>query len=448
MTRPTVLFFARGDQVDFFPLLTSDRYDSIFVTMTRAERALVESMGQTVSACFEEEYDGIEPAPVPQNYLLTSLVADRFLGRFGYEKRIEILGKEIAFWRTLLDRYRPVAVSNELIAIEISEVLMLECRERDIRYLAPMHAVFSDRFYWLPDPLSLSGELLPEVAAGPEAAAAARAYITAAMTKDYKPFYVKNLRGRRALRPLAIAFLKIGLWKYRKWLSGSGRRFIYEMYDDEYAKRIEIYLKGFFLKYDALEDIPADAEVIFYPLHQEPEATVSYNSEFYSNQAGTIENILKCLAPGQVLVVKEHPVDKGVLLQSRFWDVRRRHSALYYLPAEVPGRNVLARSRRVVTLTSTVGWEAALLGQRVYVLGKIFYDRLAGIDAIPNFPALRAALRRPADEGERLTVAAAEAFIARLAELSYPGNPFPHAGRSDRANAERIAFAIAEAAGL
>ena len=171
-------------------------------------------------------------------------------------------------------------------------------------------------------------------------------------------------------------------------------------------------------------------------------------SEFYSNQVATIENILKCLGPRQLLVVKEHPVDKGSLLRRKFWEIRSRNSGLYYLPAEVHGREVLAVADRVITLTSTVGWEAAIIGKKVYVLGEIFYDNLPGVVPIANFRELRTALRRPGAEGERLTMERAEAFVAELAVMSYPGNPFPHDNLYSRSNTDRIIHAIMHAAKL
>ena len=155
--KPRILFFARGYQVDFFPELHDEAYEAVFATLTREEAAKVRSKGYEVAACFEADYDGITPAEVPVHYLYTSFVAERFLGRYDHDKRLEILGKEIAFWRALFDRYEPVAVVNELVAIEISEVLLIESRARGIRYLAGMNCVVEDWFYWLPDPMTISG---------------------------------------------------------------------------------------------------------------------------------------------------------------------------------------------------------------------------------------------------------------------------------------------------
>ncbi|MES2495410.1 MAG: hypothetical protein V4618_04815 [Pseudomonadota bacterium] len=446
MSKPRILFFARGYQADFYPALVDDSYDAVFVTLTRGEKARVEANGRTVAACFEEDFDSLQPAAVPDNYLGKSYMADRFLGRFDHVRRREILGKEIAFWSQLLDRNRPAAVVNELVAIEISEVLLIESRRRDIRYLAPMNCPVEGYFYWMPNPLSLSARYLDPVTAGDRARGLAKAYATEVLQKNYRPFYVRNLARRRAWRPLGAAALKYLFWQLRE--IGRGNSFRYEDYREEYGKRLAVYLRSLTTRYDRLEDIDPQTELIFYPLHQEPEATLNYMSEFHANQVSTIENLMKCLGPQQALVVKEHPVDKGALLRSKFLDLKRRYSSLYFLPAEIHGRQVLDRASRVVTLTSSVGWEAAAAGRSVYVLGEIFFDQLPGITRIESFGQLRAELRKPPRDETELTPEIFEKFVAGMVERSQPGNPFQHHGLFSPENVAHVVAAIRRAASL
>jgi hypothetical protein len=445
--RPCVLFFARGYQADFFPTLADPAYEAVFVTLTADERRRVEAAGGKVVACFEEEYERLAVLAPDDGYLETSLPADRFLGRFGHRRRGEILGKEIAFWRGLLERFRPVAVVNELVAIEISEVLLLEARRAGVRYLAGMNCVVDDYFYWLGDPITLSGRCLhlPEPTAVHRELAAA--YVQQALDRSYLPFYVQNLVGRRALRPFLAATAKYLMWAWLGFTDRLRERFRYEDYLAEYGKRLEVFAKSLFVRYDRLEALPPDAEVIFYPLHQEPEATLNYMSAFYSNQVATIENILKCMTPQQVLVVKEHPVDKGSLLRGKFRRIRKENSSLYYLPAEIHGREVLARASRVVTLTSTVGWEAAIIGKPVYVLGQIFFDHCDRVVRVQDLDQLRDLLRAaPVGSGDDR--AELTEFVARMVAGSYPGNPFPNVGLYSGANRRHVIDAIRAGAGI
>ena len=440
MTKPTVLFFARGYQTDFYPKLVCEDYDAVFVTLTRAEKQQVERNGCRVEACFEEDFERIVPVEVDGDYLITSLAADRFLGRFDHVERLRILGREIAFWRALIERFQPVAVVNELVAIEIAEVLLIESRRAGIRYLAGMHAVVDDRFYWLPDPISISGRHLELNEASEADHAAAHEYVHNLIEKNHRPWYVIGLAGRHAVLPFVVALVKYAVWSLR----ARQRRFRYESYVEDYRKRVTVYLRGWFFRYDRLDAIPDDREIVFYPLHQEPEATLDYMSDVYASQAATIENILKCLTPRQVLVVKEHPVDKGSLLQKKFWRLRKSLSGLYLLPGEVDGRQVFSRATRIVTLTSTVGWEAAANGKAVYVLGQIFFDALPGVQVVSDFRMLREMLHRPVPQPVRREDI--ERMVAQMLHHCHPGNPFPHAGLYTPENIRRVIDAILDGA--
>ena len=453
--RPKILFFARGYQAGFYPELRpesgDDRFEPVYVTLTREEAAQVRARGCDVAACFEADFDAITPAQVPADYLLTSLMSERFLGRYSHEERLLILGKEIAFWRALLDEHQPVAVCNELIAIEISEVLLIEARARSIRYLAPMYCLIEGLFYWLPDPLTLSGRSLDLPDPSPASFALADAYLAEVKRADYKPYYVRNLANRRALKPLAAGVAKSGLWALRDRQSRTAQApgaFRYESYTEEYGKRGQVFAASFRHDYDALEAIPEACEIVLYPLHQEPEATLNYMSEFFANQAATIENILKCLTPHQRLVVKEHPVDKGALLRPKFRDLRARYSNLAFLPAEVPAREILGRCERVVTLTSSVGWEAAVLGKSVCVMGEIYWDSVPGVTRIATWPELRAAMRTPVEQMERVDQRAARHFVAALTEISHKGRPLPNPRLTDPGNIRDVREAIVKGAGL
>jgi hypothetical protein len=93
-------------------------------------------------------------------------------------------------------------------------------------------------------------------------------------------------------------------------------------------------------------------------------------------------------------------------------------------------------------LASTAGWEAALIGKPVYVLGETFYDRSEVATPVSDFRALKRALRtRPGSANpDTQTV---ERFIASMAEQSYPGNPFPYTDLYSERNRRRVAEAIA-----
>ena len=94
--KPKILFFARGYQAAFYPALRpeegDDRFEPVFVTLTRQEADQVRAKGGTVAAWFEADFNRLEAVDPSKDYPLTSLMSERFLGRYSHEERVMILG--------------------------------------------------------------------------------------------------------------------------------------------------------------------------------------------------------------------------------------------------------------------------------------------------------------------------------------------------------------------
>ena len=194
-----------------------------------------------------------------------------------------------------------------------------------------------------------------------------------------------------------------------------------------------------FFKYNSWSDVN-NFELILYPLHYEPESSLFYLSEFFSNQEAVIENISKCLKENQLLVVKEHPAQAGMLLTKRFQKLKKRNSQLIYFPSVISSFEIIKKSQLIITLTSHLGWEALILGKPVYVLGKMFYDTYPYVNHFESFEKLRDDIRSknyiyPKQD-------ATIDFIAKIIEHSYKGIPFPSPILYSKENIDNIVFAI------
>jgi hypothetical protein len=438
-----ILFFSRDYQADFFPLLDSENYESFHVTLTINEKKKVEEAGKKVSGCFELEYDQLKPANVPNVYFHTSLNADRYLGHLDYRDRLEVLGKEIQFWANLLDEIKPDLIINESIAIEIAEVLYVEALKRNIEYLSWMSFPVSDTFYWQTSPVhnSLFKEIFDREP-GPSDMERANTYVKKVFDGAGAPFYAVNTRSRHNLP----AFLKNvkSFFSTRFKTRGYQRNkriAIFGAPSAIYKSAIISYFNSFLYKYDDLASLE-NVQLVFYPLHYEPEASLKYMSEFYDNQVGTIENMAKCLRMNQVLIVKEHPQQPGMLLTGKYRHLRANNSNVIYLPAEHPTANLIKKCFAVITLISTAGFEALIMGKPVFVLGKVFYDKCPGINYIESFSQLRELLHNDSyaipDNNEVVH------FLAQMINYTCSGNPFPHDNLYSKENANKIIVAIEE----
>ena len=433
--KPKIVFFSRAYQEVLFPLLQSDKYDSVHITLTEKEKVNIEAKGFKVDFCFETYTKSV--SEVEPSYLLTSFLSDRFLNKNRIDKRISILKKEISFWAEIFDTYKPIAVINEEVAIEIAEVMYIEAHKRGIQYKAWMTNPVNGYFYWVSNPMSLSlDERIFSKTPTNKSIIIAEEYVKKIIEKNERPYYLTPFLNQNKFRNFMSSTLSIVKSKIKAIFTNSNA---YEDNKAATANNFERSLKTFFLNYNTMNDFNG-YEAVLYPLHYEPEASLAYLSEFFSNQVALIENISKCLSANQVLVVKEHPAQPGMLLTKRYQELYQNSSCLLYLPSSIISYDVIKKADLIVTLTSHLGWEALILGKPVYLLGKMFYDKYPFINKFISFDILRSEIRTKSYLSPNIV--SVKTYIAQLLDISYPGMPFPCEELYKEQNIRKIVYAI------
>lgn len=142
-------------------------------------------------------------------------------------------------------------------------------------------------------------------------------------------------------------------------------------------------------------DLASESEVFYvYPMHFHPESSTSVLSPLYTNEFNNIVNISNNLPLGVKLYVKEHLSAYG--FQSV--DFYRKISSLPAVRLVKPTNNIkklVLKSRGLITVNSTAGLEALVLGKPVYLLGQVFYQDFPGVVKLNNFSDLLSALNIP-----------------------------------------------------
>lgn len=419
-----VLLFARSFLAQYYGDIKSEIIEPIFVTMTSQERQYLEGKGWKVYGCFEEEYDSLSVANYPGSYLRTSLKSDRFLNRFSHEKRLEILGKEITFWSNILDDTKPDFLVNETVAVEIAEVMAIEAEKRGIPFYTYLLGFLPNTFYWKPDPFT--GRLGSLQTTIPDAKdfALAEEYINNVKNKEQRPFYVSNIKKDNS-RIKTFLYYYI---KYRKALkihkeNSVRSSFKYEDYSIFAKSDFEIKESSLIDKYDKLTSIE-NRNIVFYPMHLEPEATLNYFVDENYDQVSIIDTLIGCLKVGQTLVVKEHPQQQGILMTKRYQTLKERFSNLIYLPSYVTSFKILKKCEAVVTLTSTAAWEALILEKPVFILGGIYFDQCPGAIRIDSIKQLKLELRK--DSYAVPVIESVKDFAAKMISIFHKGCPTPN----------------------
>ena len=92
------------------------------------------------------------------------------------------------------------------------------------------------------------------------------------------------------------------------------------------------------------------------------------------------------------LYAKEHPVAAGTRPNEFYEELKKIPNIILISPRENM-ENLVKNSSGVISLTSTVGLEAALVGKPVYVLGDVFYSYHPLCRKVKNFEELESRIR-------------------------------------------------------
>lgn len=415
-----------------FKYIKSDKFESIFVAVSPKTKKELLNAEVNVVGCFEEEYEQLPIAEYPTNYLLFSFDSDRFLNSYPYFKRREILGKEISFWTRILDEYKPDLIVNEVCTMELTEVLYIEAKKREIPYHTFL-GLFPGKAYWVDEPFNsmISEERWNQIELTDELLSKAEELYDNVRIKNAKPLYA--IVAKRSVARDMLSAVKY--YVSQQFRLHTRRGFVYEQYVGQSYLWIQRNISRIFRRYDILEQIKdTDTEVVFYPLHFEPEATISYFVELYMRQVFDIEQIAHCLGQKQVLVVKEHPQQPGMLLTKRFQEIKKRCPNVLFLSSDISSYEMFKTTDLVVTLVGTAGYEAMIMGIPTIVLGDVFYRACPCVTYCESFRELKRVIR-----GKQYNIPTKEAmipFLARFAAMQTNGHP--NLGKENVDNIEQV----------
>lgn len=430
MMKKTILTIDRNYSYKF---MNSETFDVIVVCLTEQSYYKHKSAGLCVVGCFEAEYEDLDVANFPGNYLDHSFDSDRFLVRYNYEQRLEILGKEITFWKKILDRYHPDCIINEIVTMEWTEVMYIEARKRNIPYYTWGIVPFAPKDIWISEPpydTRMYEGFWQSIEITEDDKRKALSYIRDVREKNHKPFYICGKK-KSAFSELIKALILFLPQFYCHTLSRLKKKFVYESYYEIWKSHISRLWALTLRKYDRF-DIRQDFEYFFYPLHYEPEAAVEYCGYYYNDQAMLIGRIAHSLKLNQILIVKEHPQQEGALLTSNYLRLKKKYSNLMFLPGHISAYDIYPHIQALITLNGTAGFESWICKRSVIVFGEVFYKDFPGIIACNNFKQLYDIIRhdkliRPTDE-DIIT------YISKIEHILTDTFPYIIDGKYDETN--------------
>lgn len=141
------------------------------------------------------------------------------------------------------------------------------------------------------------------------------------------------------------------------------------------------------------DTVQPDEKFLLYPMHFHPESSTSILAGSYLDEYEVIRNIAFNLPEGLRLYVKDHTSAWGYPSLSFYRRLKRLPNVRLLGPNE-PTKTLIRNSEAVITLTSTVGYEALLLKTPVILFGRVFYDFHKGVDRVEDPSQLHTQIRK------------------------------------------------------
>lgn len=442
-----VLFFSRNYQSKLFSKLVLENYDTIHVVLTKSEKRIVERNGGKVVGCFEEDLYDLQGSEISDNYLVTSFGADRFLKKLSIADRCFILSKEISFWKGIFEMYKPLAVINEPVALEISEVLYVEAKKFGIKYLTIASFLMQESFWFQDDPMHSRIRDFDSIISDNNAKQLAVSFFEQVLSKSHRPFYVKNSLLKRIVQ-IQFAELICLLKSLLNFVVKRDILILKSCYEFDIASnlsRLFLPLKFPFkhFLYNKKLDHSRSNHYLF-PLHFEPEAVLSYASYHYENQVEILESILKAIAVNDFLIVKEHPNQPFELLKTKYYKLKLKYPNLIFVSSTFENRELFEHIKAVFTIGSSFGIEALIHGVPVVNLGRIYYDQFPGVINIESNLSMYNFLRGDNLCTVKVNKAELVESLAKVFSLMMKGKPFPHTGLLSEDNIRSISRSLSD----
>ncbi|WP_395054827.1 hypothetical protein [Polaromonas sp.] len=471
-----ILCLSRSYLSKLMPTLA--QYDNDFtylhIVQTDREEKIVKSLGgvvvlnmqKAVRDAFSHANSVLwqEPEDMRQvtGFDWSATYSDRYLVHYDESHRRIIAGALQQAVEKLFKEHRFEGFLGEPVALFVTHLIFYHCRKNGVKPLLWCNTYFSDHFYFSDQtnisvpvrrqPLDEDGipgltKIIKKYVDGIIADKTGPLYHHAfSGPKQNKLGYFKQRRGESplVLRPgwssrlIQIARLARARW-YRM-----NFRFNGDYMTAGSVSEHQFYLSCLFARhsiYDLMPQGPIENNVV-YPLQYEPEASLLYFAPHVVNQISFVESILKALPDDRILWVKEHPNQFGALSNAAWRKLKIKYGNLRFVHGRQNGRELIKRSSLIVTISSTMGMDALLLGRCLLVAGRVFFDRFSGAIQTCSYEKLARELNEPSNYRLRDNIIALTGELIEFGRHTYLGDPQPAYGLYDPQNIEKIIYAI------
>lgn len=474
---PKVLCLSRSYLSHLLPEMgkrdTENQY--LHIVQTTKEAKLVEELGGTVILNLQEVVRRALASPAAfkgwsepddfrklNDFNWSSIYQDRYLGNFSHENQRLIAGAIFEELSKIFAEHEFKAFLSEPVALFTTHVIFYFCQKNGVKPLLWCNTYFADNFYFanetniskpvgkavrsaedtlrLHNAISTYVDEISEDRTGP-------IYHHSFSKQKEKPLqYFEQRKGKSPLvlktgwhsRIIQIARL-IRSFGHRLFLRQSG-----DFMTAGAVREHWFYLKCLFVgkkPYDTVPQEYSDKNVV-YPLQYEPEASLLYFAPYIVDQQSFIETVLKALPDDRILWVKEHPNQFGALGTNGWRKLKRKYGNLRFIHGRQNGRELIKRCSLAITIASTMGMDALIMGRRVLVAGDVFFEGFTGAIKVQSYQELAYALNEQSNYDLQKNKEANKAELIEFSHSAYAGDPQPSQNLFKEENLSQLVAAV------
>ena len=187
------------------------------------------------------------------------------------------------------------------------------------------------------------------------------------------------------------------------------------------SSHLKNYFRKKFIDKNLLTETPKDQKFIYFPLHRQPERSISIDSPFFNNQLDIITNLAKSLPVNYLVYVKEHP-DQYIYN----WRPNSFYKQIMNLPnvklfhPSISSSELFQKCSIVATITGTAGLESAFYGKPSLVFTDTNYSHLPHITRIKSVEELPYAIEESLNK--KINLESVKQLLNYFQEVSFDIN--------------------------
>ena len=321
--------------------------------------------------------------------------------KFSYEQILSIIENECKFFEKVLDKSKPDFLIIKHTDYHRNHLLAELCGAKGIKVFMLMPSLLGKRTIIVDEKLNIhSGSDLQEK------------FLTNIDNSDQLLEFLKNFSKYDQTKQVIAGGGKIPISKKilitLKWLFSPIPKEDSKRYDyygvtktNTLFKRIKLGIikrsRESFIDKNFSRTI-TNNKFIYFPLHVDPERTISIDAPYQTNQLEVIMNIVKSMPIDYILYVKEHHNQRY-----RNWRELSFYKTLIDLPNvelihhEVNSSEILQKASLVITITGTTGFEGLLYQKPAIALADVSYMKLSSVFRIEKMEELSSIIRKMLD---------------------------------------------------